>query len=85
MPAGPTISAAPAAADTVRWCLLCEIEETPAADTLCTLQERTILTPTDSAALKVLPEPLRRRIVANETRWRCRCQKWRHPVCGAPP
>jgi hypothetical protein len=69
----------------VRWCLLCEIEAEPATDTLCTMQERIVLSPADSAAIKTLPEALRRRIVANETRWRCRCDKWHHPVCGAPP
>jgi len=76
---------APAEAGRVRWCLLCEIEAAPAIDTLCTMQERVVRSPVDSAAIKMLPEALRRRIVANETRWRCRCEKWHHPVCGAPP
>ncbi|MDQ2080240.1 hypothetical protein RA307_08610 [Xanthobacteraceae bacterium Astr-EGSB] len=76
---------APAEAERVRWCLLCEIEAAPAIDTLCSMQERVVLSPADSAAIKMLPEALRRRIVANETRWRCRCEKWHHPVCGAPP
>jgi hypothetical protein len=81
-----TISATPSAeAQRVRWCLLCEIEEATAIDTLCTLQDRMILSPADSAAVKALPEALQRRIVRNETRWRCKCQKWQHPVCGAPP
>jgi hypothetical protein len=79
-----TISAIPADAQRVRWCLLCEIEETPAVDTLCQLQGRMILSPADSAAVKALPEALQRRIVANETRYRCKCQKWQHPVCGSP-
>lgn len=75
----------PSLADRVRWCLLCEIQETPAVDTLCTMQGRMIMTPADSAAIKALPVELQRRIVANETRYRCKCQKWQHPVCGAPP
>jgi hypothetical protein len=49
------------------------------------MQGRVVLSPADSAAIKTLPEALRRRIVMNETRWRCRCEKWHHPVCGAPP
>jgi hypothetical protein len=76
---------APAEAQRVRWCLLCEIKEQPALDSLCTMQERMLLTPADSAAVKALPDGLARRIARNETRWRCRCQKWQHPVCGAPP
>jgi hypothetical protein len=72
-------------AQRVRWCLLCEIEEMPALDTLCTMQDRMLLSPVDAAALKALPGALQRRIVNNEARWRCRCQKWHHPVCGAPP
>ncbi len=79
------LAPAPAEAERVRWCLLCEIEAAPAVDTLCTMQERVVLSAADSAAIKMLPEALRRRIVMNETRWRCRCQKWHHPVCGAPP
>jgi hypothetical protein len=80
-----TISVIPADAQRVRWCLFCEIEETPAVDTLCQLQDRIILSPSDSAAVKALPEALQRRIVRNETRFRCKCQKWQNPVCGAPP
>jgi len=74
----------PADAQRVRWCFLCEIEQPAAVDTLCILQERMLLSPADSAAVKTLPQALRRRIVGNETRWRCRCRQWRHPVCGAP-
>lgn len=77
------LGASSADAGQVRWCLLCEIEETPALDTLCTMQERMILSPSDSAAIKALSEPLQRRIVRNETRWRCKCQKWQNPICGA--
>jgi hypothetical protein len=79
------LPAPPAEAQRVRWCLLCEIEETPALDTLCTMQERMIRSPSDATAIKTLPGELQRRLVRNETRWRCRCQKWRNPVCGAPP
>jgi hypothetical protein len=80
-----TLPAEPAEAQRVRWCLLCEIEETPALDTLCTMQERMLLTPADAAAIKTLPRDLQRRVARNETRWRCRCQKWHHPVCDAAP
>lgn len=80
-----TISAIPADAQRVRFCFLCEIEDVPALDTLCAMQGRMILSPADSAAVKALPTELQRRIVKNETVWRCKCQKWNSPVCGAPP
>lgn len=74
-----------AEAQRVRFCVLCEIEETPARDTLCSLQERVVRTPADAAAIKALPDALKRRVVANDVRLRCRCENWRNPVCGASP
>jgi predicted transcriptional regulator len=80
-----TISATSVDAQRVRWCLFaCEIEEAPAVDTLCTMQDRMITSMEDSKAIKGLPEALQRRIVKNETRYRCKCEKWQNPICGAP-
>lgn len=70
-------------AQRVRWCLFaCEIEEAPAIDTLCTIQGRMILSPADAAAVKNLPVELQRRVVKNETRYRCKCEAWKNPICG---
>jgi hypothetical protein len=59
------------------------LDKVPSTDSFCALQDRTILTPADSAAIKALPDDLKRRIVKNETRYRCICQKWQNPICGA--
>jgi hypothetical protein len=68
-----------------RVCILfCVDEVAETTDTLCTMQERMIRSSSDSAAVKALPLDLQRRIVANETRYRCKCTGWNNPVCDAP-
>lgn len=85
-----TLSAAtvlpPAAeAQRVRFCVLCAIEDAPTLDTLCSLQERVVRSPADAAAVKALPQALQRRLLANDVRWRCKCENWQNPACAAPP
>ena len=72
-------------AEKVKWCFLCEIQETAPVETFCALYSRQILNSSDSVSVKALPLDLQRRLVKNDTIYRCKCQKWQNPICGSAP
>ena len=70
-------------AEKIKFCFLFCIIESEVSDSFVAAYKRVILSPADSADIKKLPRPLRERLTANETLYRCETD-WRgRPICSS--
>ena len=80
-----TLSAAPAVADTIKFCFLfCAVEPAPAVDGFCAAYQRVNQSAADAAEIKRLSRAPRVRLTANDVLYLCKCRGWDNPICRAP-
>lgn len=59
---------------------VCIDDDAPIVDSFCQNYDRVLRAQGEST--KGLPLALRKRIAANETKYRCQCQGWSNPICA---
>lgn len=77
-----TLSAAPARADTIKFCFLfCGVESAPVVDSYCQSYLQVNQSSADSAEIKKLSRAPKLRLNANEVLYLCKCKAWDNPIC----
>lgn len=77
-----TLSAAPASADTVKFCFLfCAVESAPAVDSFCTAYQQVNQNAADAADIRKMSRGPKVRVTANDVLYLCKCKGWDNPIC----
>lgn len=77
------LATTPSQAQKVKFCFLfCAVEEVPVIDSFCQSYQRVIRNRADSATVKAVPDPVRKRTEANDALYRCACEGWKNPLCA---